>query len=118
MQRQTLAHTQLIPDQIDEAEQCGTAPRTQNGGPGQIGGCPPERDPRLACLLAQEVQGSGTDAPVGCVDHTLEGGIVVRVGDQPQIGECIADLRALEEPQSAVNPIGDLGLDQRLFEET
>jgi hypothetical protein len=39
-----------------------------------------------------------------------------RIGEQTQIGQRIADLGALEEAQSAIDPIGT-GLDQRLLEQ-
>ena len=65
---------------------------------------------------ADRLHGPGAHAPGRQVDHPVEGGIVVPVGNKTQVGQRILDLGALEEPQSAINPVGDLRGEQRLFE--
>jgi len=44
------------------------------------------------------------------VDDPLEGGVVIAVRGQAQVGERILDLGALEEAQAAINPVGMLAL--------
>src|SRR5207253_6723393 len=51
------------------------------------------------------------------VHHALEGGVVVTVGNEPQVGERVLDLRALEEPQAAVHPVRHARRQKRLFED-
>src|SRR3569833_4087980 len=66
-------------------------------------------------MLADDIQALRTDAPGREVHHALEGGIVVAVGKEAQIRERIFDLRALEEPQAAVDLVGNPARDKRLF---
>ena len=105
---------------VDQAQELIDGSRGAGGegaAAGQIAGRPPKRDPRLPRLLAQAIQGAQADAPGRIVDGSLEGGVVVRVGDQAQVGHGVLDLGALEEAQAAIDPVGDLGLEQGLLEQ-
>ena len=52
-----------------------------------------------------------------CIDHTLECGIVIRVLNQPQIGQCILDFCPLEKSLPAIYTIGNGCLEQIFFEQ-
>ena len=56
------------------------------------------------------------NAALGLVDHALEGEVVSFRADQAQIGEGVADLRALEEARSADDAIGRSGDDEAFLE--
>ena len=76
----------------------------------------PQRDRRPCALLAHDVQRLRADAARGQVHHALERGVVVAIGDQPQIGQRVLDLGALVEPQAAVHPVGNPRRQERFFE--
>ena len=94
-------------DQAGEAAQrpggAGREPAAQQ----QLGHGRPQRGAGRARLLANGRQRALADAAGGLVDDALEGGIVVAVGDQAQVGERVPDLGALEEAQAAVHPVGN-----------
>jgi hypothetical protein len=56
------------------------------------------------------------DAALGGVDDALEGQVVVRRLDQPQIGVGVADFGPFEEPRAADHLVGDLQHHEALFE--
>ncbi len=70
----------------------------------------------VAGQRAHQRQAAVADAARRRVHDPLEGGVVVAVFDQAQIGEGVLDLGALEETQSSVDSIGDAVGHQRLFE--
>ena len=49
------------------------------------------------------------------VHHTHEAGVVVRVLQQTQIGQCVFDLGAFKKPQTAVHAVRQAGVKQRGF---
>ena len=105
---------------IDKTQELADGPSGAGGqgvGGHEVPRGSPEGDPRLPGLFPQVFQGAGADAAHGGVDGTLEGGVVVGVGDQAQVGHGVLDLGALEEAQTTINPIEDLGIDQGLLEE-
>ena len=59
--------------------------------------------------VSQHLERARTDAAGGEVHHARERRVVVRVGDQAQIGERVLDLLALEEAQAAIHAIRDAG---------
>ena len=76
----------------------------------------PQRAAGGARLAAHHIEALGADAARRQVDHALEGGVVVAVGDEPQIGERVLDLGALEEAQAAVHLVRHARRHERLFE--
>src|SRR5690606_14751870 len=56
------------------------------------------------------------DAARRRIDDALERRVVVAVLDEAQVGEGVLDLGALEEPQTAVDAVGDAGREQALLE--
>jgi len=48
-----------------------------------------------------------SDAAGWGVDHTFHGGIVIRVLNQSQIGQCIPDFSPLEKALAAIHTIGN-----------
>jgi hypothetical protein len=52
----------------------------------------------------------------GKIHHAGERGVVVGVGDQPQVGQRVLDLGALEKAQAAIHAVGQAGVEQRVFE--
>ena len=105
---------------VDQTQELANGPGGAGGqgaGGQEIPRGLPERDPRLPGLFPQVFQGAGADAAHRGVDGTLEGGVVVGVGDQAQVGHGVLDLGALEEAQAPIDPIGNLGIDQGLLEE-
>ena len=69
---------------------------------------------RLGGVL-QVFQAARADAAGGKVHHPREGGVIVGVGDQAQVGQRMLDLGALEEAQAAIDAIGQAGIEQRVF---
>jgi hypothetical protein len=51
------------------------------------------------------------------VDHALEGGIVIGIAGDAQVGQRILDLGTLEKAQAAVDTVGNAVLDQALLED-
>ena len=76
----------------------------------------PQRRPGALRVVAQHVQALRADAARGQVHDTLEGGIVVAVGNQAQVRERVLDLGALEEAQAAVDPVRHARGQERLFQ--
>ena len=83
-----------------------------------VPGAGPEAGSRFGRARPNRVHGLGPHAPGRHVDHPVEGGVVVPVGDQAQVGQRVLDLGALEEPQAAIHAVGDAGGQQRLFEDS
>jgi hypothetical protein len=99
-------------------------PDDQVGEGGQLGPPAPDyaRDGgmqaaalRLGRVL-QVFQAARADAAGGKVHHAGEGGVVVGVGDQAQVGQRMLDLGAFEEAQAAIDAIGQAGIEQRVFQ--
>ena len=65
--------------------------------------------------LAHGVQTLRADAAGGQVHDALERGIVAAVRDQAQVRQRILDFGALEEPQAAVDLVGNTCREERLF---
>ena len=56
------------------------------------------------------------DAARRHVDDAAQADVVVRVEDQPQVGERVLDFLALVEPDAADDLVGDAGPPQRVFD--
>ena len=63
------------------------------------------------------IQGSGTDTTRRLVHGPLESGVIVTVCDLPQVGQRILDLCPFEETHTAIYPVGNTSLNQRLLEQ-
>ncbi len=79
--------------------------------------CLPQGHLIVARHGAQMVHAALADPPRRRVDHPFEGGIVIAQHRQPQICQRILDLGALVETHAAVDPVGDAGLQERLFQQ-
>ena len=64
----------------------------------------------------QHLQRGVAEAALGHVDDALEGEIVGRLRDHAQIGEGVADFRALVEARAADHAIGQAERDEAVFE--
>ena len=64
--------------------------------------------------VLQLLDGARADAARREVDDAQEAGVVVRVLDQPQVGQRVLDLGALEEAQAAVDRYGMPALNSAL----
>jgi hypothetical protein len=68
-------------------------------------------------LSASRLPGTAcADAARREVHHAQEGVVVLRVGGQAQVGQGVLDLGALEEAQAAVDPVGNAGGEQGVFD--
>lgn len=76
----------------------------------------PQRDALRACLAAHFVQRAVADATGGRVDRALEGGVIVAVGQQAQVGQCVLDFGTLEEAHATVHAVRHLFAQQRFFQ--
>src|SRR5439155_21118944 len=65
----------------------------------------PQRAAGSPRVLAQHLEALRAHAARRQVHHALEGGVIVAVGNEPQVGERVLDFRALEEPQAPVHPV-------------
>ena len=65
--------------------------------------------------VLQQLQAARADAAGGEIDHPGEGGVVVGIGDQAQIGQRVLDFGALEKAQPAIHPIRQAGAEQRVL---
>ena len=75
-----------------------------------------ERGVRRARDVLQLLDRARADAARREVHHPQERGVVVRVLHQPQVGQRMLDLGALEEAQPAVDTVRDAGREQRVLE--
>src|SRR6185312_11368044 len=78
----------------------------------------PQRGTGAPRLLAQGLHGSLADTARRQVHDPLIGGIVVPIRHQPQIRERVFYLRALEEPQAAIDLVWNAAGDERFLERT
>ena len=69
-----------------------------------------------AGVIVQELDGGVAEPALGHVDDALQGEVVSRLVDQPQIGERVADLHALVEARPADHPIGQAERDKAILE--
>src|SRR3984893_4143060 len=76
----------------------------------------PQRAAGSPGVLAQHIEALRSHAARRQVHHALEGGIIVAVGNEPQVGERVLDFRALEEPQAPVHAVRHARRQKRLFE--
>ncbi len=95
--------------------------RVARRGPQPVAGDQPPRrldqwQPLVARQAVQLLQGGAADAAARCVEDALEGEIVGRLGDEPQIGERVADLLALVKTRSADHAIRQGQRDEALLE--
>ena len=67
--------------------------------------------------VLQVFERAGADAPRREVHHPQEGAVVVRILDQPQVGQGMLDLGSLEEAQPAVDLVRHPGREQRVFQD-
>ena len=70
----------------------------------------------LARVAADFVDGGGTDAATGRVDHAQRAHIVVGIDHELKIGRDVADLGAVEEARAAHDLIGHTGTQEHVFE--
>src|SRR6185437_14270540 len=78
----------------------------------------PQRGTGASRLLAQGLHGSLADTARREIKDPLIGGIVVPIRHQPQIRERVFYLRALEEPQAAIDLVWNAAGDERFLERT
>ena len=111
------------PDQIAPAGKIAhqSAQRVARPGRDVVGVDQPQRrfGQRHSCgpgNLVQRFQRRRAEAATGRVDDALEGEVVIRLGDYPQIGQRIADLHAFVETRPADHPVRDAQRDQPLLE--
>ena len=67
-------------------------------------------------MVVQHVDGGVAEPALGHVDDALEGEVVGRLCDQPQIGQGVADLHALVEARAADHAIGQAERDEAILE--
>ncbi len=117
MQREAAA---LAGEALDEREEPvdGAARLGREGPPAAAAGRGrlPQRAAGSPGVLAQHLEALRAHAARRQVHHALEGGVVVAVGDEPQVGERVLDLRALEEPHAPVHPVWHARRQKRLLE--
>ena len=75
-----------------------------------------QRDAALAGVVVQELHGGVAEPALGHVDDALEGEVVGRRMDDAQIGERVADFRALVEARAADHAIGQAERDEAVLE--
>ena len=75
-----------------------------------------QRQVRPARMELKLLQRGITQPPARHVDDALEGKVVGRLIDEPQIGERIADFGALVEARAADHPIGQAERDEAVLE--
>ena len=75
----------------------------------------PQRATRGVGDVLQLFDAARPDAARRDVDDAHEAGVVVRVLQQPQVGQRVFDLGALKKPQTAIHPVGHTGVEQRGF---
>ena len=66
--------------------------------------------------VLQLLDAARADAARGEVHHAQEAGVVVGVLQQPQVGQRVLDLGALEEAQAAVHAVRHAGVEQRALD--
>jgi hypothetical protein len=76
-----------------------------------------QADVALAGVVAETFQGGGADTPARRGGGADEGGVVVLVGDQAQIGDQVLDFRLVEERLAAGELVGHLGFAQGFLEQ-
>ena len=97
-------------DQLHEAHLIRlAAERTGAGGLPQAGA------PLLRRFL-QLLDAPVADAARGEIDHPQQRAVVLGIRDQSQVGERVLDLLAFEEAQSAIDPVADSGIEQRVLQ--
>ena len=69
----------------------------------------------LLGLIGKQFDASGPDAPRGKVHHPQEGGVLVRILHEPQIGQCMLDLSPFKKPQAPKDTVGHARLKERLL---
>ena len=67
-------------------------------------------------MVVQQLERRVAEPALGRVDDALEGEVVGRLVDEAQIGERVADLRALVEARAADDPIGQAERDEAVLE--
>ena len=75
-----------------------------------------QRNLRAPRMVVHQLQGSVAEAALGRVEDALEGEVVGGLRDAAQIGQRIADFRALVEARAADHAIGQAKRDEALFE--
>ena len=70
------------------------------------------------CCLDNLADGGVADASGRIIDDALESLLIVRIGNQPEIGNYILDLLTLIEAQSAIDTIRDIVLPQLFLKTT
>ena len=85
------------------------------GGDNGAGGFQ-QRHAALARVVVQDLHGGVAEPALGHVDDALEGEVVGRLRNEPQIGERVADLHALVEARPADHAIGQAHGDETVLE--
>ena len=75
-----------------------------------------ERRIEGARRILQDFKRTGTDAAGRKVHHPHEGRVVVRVGDQAQVGQRMLHLLALEEAQPAIHAVSHAARKKLMFQ--
>ena len=103
-------------DQIDKSAQRILCASSQSAVDEFGEDCIPQRTAVAARALTQRIERAPADAARRGVDGALEGGVIVTIGDQAQIGEGVLDFGAVEEAQAAVHAIVDSVLTELFLE--
>ena len=74
------------------------------------------RNAGFAGILMHEFDGGIAKAALGGVHDALEGEVIGRIGDDPEIGEGIADFEALVKARAANDAIGQAESDEAVFD--
>ena len=85
-------------------------------GFGKLGGRREQRHVRGARMIVQRLDRGIAQPALGLVDDALEGEVVVALRDHAQIGERVADFRALVETRAADHAIGKAERQKPVFE--
>ena len=102
---------QLV-DRRDELRERRPAPAADDAGARAVHEAAQAAIGRVLQLLDR----ARADAARRKIHHAREGGVVVGIRGEAQVGERVLDFLALEEPQAAVDAVGDFGAEERVLE--
>ncbi len=103
------------PHGVDKLEKCRQTDARLASNRVSRRNLPQALDLRLRALL-QRFQRSRADPARREVDHAQECAVIVRRGDEPQIGKRVLDLSPLEKAHAAIHAIGHAGVEECVLE--
>ena len=108
----------LSAQRLDEALE--VPDRAQAAGRQLLQGIEADRVPQRVAhpgrALEQHLFGPAADAPPRLVQDPAQGEVVLRVGDDPQVGDQVLDLGTLVEPDPGDQAVGDLAAQQLVLD--